>query len=87
MTIEGLAKWLDATPFKAFVMRLSNGREILVRHPELLARSPSGRTVVVYTSGDFFEMVDLLHVASIVHKNGRRHMSGGNGSTKGHRTR
>ena len=75
MTIDGLREWLDARPFKPFVMRLSSGREVRVRHPELVARSPTGRTVIVYTTGDAFEMVDLLHVASIVRGNGKRRAS------------
>ena len=79
MTIDGLKQWIEAAPFRPFAMRLSNGREIRVRHPELLARSPSGRTVLVYTSGDAFEMVDLLHVASIVRTNGKRRARGVNG--------
>jgi len=79
MTIDGLKQWIEAAPFRPFVMRLSNGREVRVRHPELLARSPSGRTVLVYTIGDAFEMVDLLHVASIVRANGKRRAQGGNG--------
>jgi len=84
MTIDGLREWLDAVPFRPFVMRLSNGREVRVRHPELVARSPSGRTVIVYTAGDAFEMVDLLHVASIVRTTGKGGTRGANGrSSKG----
>lgn len=79
MTIDGLKQWIEAAPFRPFVMRLTNGREVRVRHPELLARSPSGRTIIVYTTGDAFEMVDLLHVASIVRLNGKRKAHGGNG--------
>ena len=81
MTIEGLKPWVEATPFKPFVMRLSNGRAVHVRHPELLARSPSGRTVLVYTSGDAFEMVDLLHVMTISQGNGKRKARRSNGRT------
>ena len=82
MTIDGLKQWIEAAPFRPFVMRLSNGCEVRVRHPELLARSPSGRTVLVYTIGDAFEMVDLLHVASIVRANGKRGMRNANGPTR-----
>jgi hypothetical protein len=76
MSIDGLKQWLEPTPFKPFVVRLTNGREVRVQHPELVARSPTGRTIIVYTTGDAFEMVDLLHVASIVRGNGKRRLSG-----------
>ena len=79
MTIDGLAKFHEARPFQAFVMRLTDGRQVRVEHPELLARSSSGRTVIVYTSGDWFEQVDLLHVVSINPANGTRKARGGNG--------
>ena len=82
MTIDGLRKWIEAKPFKPFVMRLTNGQEVRVRHPELVARSPSGRTIIVYTTGDAFEMVDLLHVASIAQANGKRGMRGANGRSR-----
>ncbi len=79
MTIDGLKHWLDAKPFKRFTMRLTDGRRVRVHHPELLARSPSGRTVLVYSTGDFFEMVDLLHVVSITPANAKRETRSGNG--------
>lgn len=81
MTTDGLAKFHEARPFKPFVLRLTDGRSVPVDHPELLARSPSGRTVIVYTAGDWFEQVDLLHVVSINPANGTRKSRGGNGRT------
>ena len=81
MTIDGLAKFHQARPFKAFVMRLTDGRQVRVEHPELLARSQSGLCVFVFTMGDEFELVDLLHVVSINPANGARKSRGGNGRT------
>jgi hypothetical protein len=81
VTIDGLSKWLQATPFEPFVMHLTNGQEVRVRHPELVARSETGRAIIVYTKGDAFEMIDPLHVASIDGKNGKRKPENGGWAT------
>ncbi len=65
MTIEQLRKVHQAQPFRAFRMKLADGNELNVSHPELLSYSASGRTVIVVTADDSFEVVDLLLVASI----------------------
>ena len=79
MMIDGLKQWHEARPFKAFVMRLTNGRRLVVHHPEFLARSPSGRTVTLYSLDESAETIDLLHVVSISAANGKRKAQGGNG--------
>ena len=71
MTIKGLKQMHDARPFRPFVLHMTNGRRLRVQHPELLARSSTGRTAILYGSGDSFEMIDLLHVMSISVGNGR----------------
>jgi hypothetical protein len=79
MTIDGLKQWHDARPFNPFIMRLTNGRRLRVHHPEFLARSPSGRTITLYSLDESAETVDLLHVVSISAANGKRKARGGNG--------
>ena len=71
MTIDGLKHFHDARPFQAFVLHMTDGRMISVDHPELLARSSSGRTAILYGAGDSFEMIDLLHVMSTSVGNGK----------------
>ena len=65
MTIEQLRKHYHAKPFRPFTMHLADGRAIDVEHPEFMALSPSGRTVVVYTEPQAAETIDLLLVTSI----------------------
>ncbi len=77
MTVDGLKQLHDARPFRPFVLRMTSGRTLRVKHPEMLARSLTGRTAILYGEGDSFEMIDLLHVMSI---------SVGNGKEAGRRT-
>ncbi len=71
MTIEQLRKVHQAHPFEPFILRTGDGREFPVGHPEVLAISPAGRTVVVMTPDGAHEVIDLLLVTSIHIGNGR----------------
>jgi hypothetical protein len=65
MTTEQLRNLLKVEPFQPFTIHLADGRKIPVGHPELLAASPSGRTVIVYQPDDSFNIVDLLLVTDL----------------------
>ncbi|MEE9293622.1 MAG: hypothetical protein V3W34_01480 [Phycisphaerae bacterium] len=65
MTIEQLRKTHRAQPFEPFVLRTADGREFEVNHPEVLAISPVGRTVVVMAPDGAHDVIDLLLVASL----------------------
>jgi hypothetical protein len=65
VTIDRLTEVLHAQPFKRFRMHLVDGGSIEARHPDFVARSPAGRTAVVYSVDDTLEIIDLLLVASI----------------------
>jgi hypothetical protein len=54
-----------AQPFRLYRIHMADGRSLDVRHPDFVARSPSGRTIVVYGPDDTCEIVDLLLVASL----------------------
>lgn len=71
MTVEQLRKVHQARPFQPFTLKLADGNHIDVKHPEFLAHSPSGRTVIVTTPDESFEVIDLLLVASIEVGNGQ----------------
>jgi hypothetical protein len=55
---------IRATPFQPFTIRLADGREVLVSHPEAIAYN-GGRTVLVALPNDSFEIIDLLLVSSL----------------------
>jgi hypothetical protein len=65
MTIEQLRQMHAARPFRPFEIHLADGRSLTVDHPEMLARSQSGRTIAVARPDDTIEIVDLLLVVSI----------------------
>jgi hypothetical protein len=54
---------LGETPFKPFAMRLSDGRKIVVHHPEFVA--VGGSVVVVTDLKDNVQRVDSLHIVSL----------------------
>jgi len=72
MTVEQLMQVVHAQPFQPFRLNMADGRHLDVRHPDFIARSPQGRTVIVFKPDELFEVVDLLLVASSQILNGKR---------------
>jgi hypothetical protein len=70
MTIEQLRHILHAAPVKPFTIHLADGRQIRVPHPDFLAQSPSGRTVLIYLEDETFSIIDLLLVTELKVHNG-----------------
>jgi len=61
MTTEQLKIAHSASPFRPFTIHMGDGRSFRVDHPEFLARSSTGRTVVVYDhANEGFSVLDLL---------------------------
>jgi hypothetical protein len=81
VTIEQLRATAKAQPFVPFTLRLADGRQYDVNHPDFVSSHPQGRTVIVYKPSDNgdFEIIDLLLVVGIeVHRskqNGRKRKS------------
>ncbi len=65
MTIERLREVHQARPFQPFILHLADGRQVSVSHPECLAYSPKGRTVVVVGPNETHHYIDLLLVTEI----------------------
>jgi hypothetical protein len=64
MMTELLCALIRKSPFKPFIIRTADGREVRVTHPEKIAYS-GGRTVVVTLPDDSLEVLDLVHVSSL----------------------
>ena len=79
MTIEQLKNLHQATPFRPFTLHLADGRQVPVPHRDFLSHSPSGRTVIVYGTGESFDVIDLPLVTSL-------HKQEANGSGKRRRS-
>jgi hypothetical protein len=75
MTIDQIRKAHQARPFRPFTLRTGGGRAYEIRHPELLAIIPPGRTVVVACDDGTAELLDLLLVESLHFSNGRKRRS------------
>ena len=72
MTTDRLRNVWKAEPFRPFIIQLADGRQVEVRHPEFLSRSPSGRSIIVYQQDESFNVIDLLLVTDLeVGSNGR----------------
>ena len=72
VTLEELRRHHRAQPFRPFVLHTADGAEFAVGHPEVLAISPAGRTIIVMTPDGAHDTIDLLLVASIHSGNGQR---------------
>ncbi|MFN3167978.1 MAG: hypothetical protein ACE37H_13040 [Phycisphaeraceae bacterium] len=66
MTIEKIREAIKAQPFKPFFVNLADGRSFAVQHPEFIATTGQGRTIVVGDPhSDGIELIDLLLVTSL----------------------
>ena len=68
MIVEHFRDALRAQPFRPFVMHLADGREIAVRHPELVVATSTGRTTVVVQPDDSLNIIDLLLVTDLEYR-------------------
>ncbi len=60
MTIEQLRTTLRAAPFRPFTIRMADGRQFPIPHPDFLSFSPTGRTAVIFHADGSASIVDLL---------------------------
>lgn len=71
MTKQQLDRMMKAKPFRAFGIRLADGKVVRVEHPEMAIVSPGGRTLIVYTGDEDFEIIDVFLVTSLETVNGK----------------
>lgn len=66
MTTKQLYAYHNARPFKPFHIRMADGREYLVDHPEMLAYAEGARLCAVWDAdAEAFIQLDLLLMTSI----------------------
>ena len=65
MSPDAVKKFMHATPWKPFTICLADGRNIQVPHPDFISISRAGRTVIVTTDDEEFEMIDVFLILSI----------------------
>jgi hypothetical protein len=54
-----------AQPFQPFRLRLADGREVLIPHPDFIAVSPNGRRVIVFHSDESMSILEPLLIVSV----------------------
>ncbi len=52
MDITAIREAMHAQPFRPFSLRLADGRELTIRHPDFIAIAPNEWSVSVYYSDD-----------------------------------
>jgi hypothetical protein len=65
MTVEQLKSTMHAEPFRPFTVHMGDGRAFYVKHPDFIARSPSGRTVIVYNDDESHSILGMLLVTEL----------------------
>ncbi len=70
MTIEQFRATLHQQPFRPFTIRMADGRTFDVVHPDFVAQSQSGRTVIVTQPDDTYSVLDLLLMTELQVANG-----------------
>jgi len=73
MTVEQFKATLHQHPFRPFAIRMADGRVFDVKHPDFVAQTPSGRTVIVVQPDDSYSILDLLLMSELeVKSNGKQ---------------
>jgi hypothetical protein len=71
MTTEQFRATLHLQPFRSFTIRMADGRAFDVTHPDFVALSPTGRTVIVFQPDDSYSVLDLLLMTELSIPSGR----------------
>ncbi|HWD08138.1 MAG TPA: hypothetical protein VHA57_03480 [Actinomycetota bacterium] len=81
MKISELKKVKDRRPFQPYVIRMADGREIKVTHPDAISWGDEGGRILSYISpSDDWELIDLALVTSLASVPGAGSKAGGNGA-------
>jgi hypothetical protein len=71
MTTDRFRATLHQQPFRPFTIRMADGRAIQVAHPDFVAQSQTGRTVIVFQADESDSVLDLLLMSELQVSNGR----------------
>ena len=66
MGVREIASLAGAQPFVPFTVRMADGREFQVNHPDFLARFPTGRSVTLYDNTGV-HVLDVRLIAELRH--------------------
>jgi hypothetical protein len=63
-TADQLRELRNAAPFRPFVVKMADGREFTVEHPELVACDRAGRSMSLYDD-DGLHLLEMLLIAEM----------------------
>jgi len=72
MTTELFRATLRQQPFRPFTIHMVDGRAFEVTHPDFVAQSQSGRTVIVFQPDESYSVLDLLLMSELQVNAGNR---------------
>jgi membrane protease subunit (stomatin/prohibitin family) len=72
MNVKDIRELYSAAPFHPFEMVMTNGATVRVAHPEFMALSPTGRTVVVFEQDGHLAIDVPLIIATKTFENGSK---------------
>ena len=64
MAPDRIRELIHTVPFKPFVVELGSGKRVPVKHPDYVALSPAGRTLVVHDDEERMEIIDVFLITS-----------------------
>ncbi len=73
MMTEQFRATLHQQPFRPFTIRMADGRAFPVGHPDFVAQSQSGRTVIVFQADESYSVLDLLLLSELQVSNANGH--------------
>ena len=65
MTTEQFRATMRLQPFRPFTIHMVDGRTFDVGHPDFIAQSPTGRTVIVFQTDESYSLLDLLLMSEV----------------------
>ena len=80
MTVQELRAAQHSSPFHPYRIRMSDGREYRVPHPDYVAMSPTGRLAYVFDDEGNSHRLDLVLMTSLVIEEGAPAADGNGGS-------
>ena len=65
MTAEDLRDTREQSPFRPFILRVSDGRSFRIHHRDYLSISPDGRNVIVYKDDGGYHLLDPVLISGV----------------------
>ncbi len=56
---------IRAQPFRPFILKLADGRQFVVAHPEFVAMPPKSLNVVVFSDDDAAHYIDIANILEV----------------------